>query len=118
MKYSKDLPTYTRGEERFNAISHIVGGGLAVAGFALGIVLACIYSDLYGLFSMLAFGISMIILYTMSAIYHFLHINKAKKVFRIFDHCSIFFLIGVLCLIYFQLNNNENNDLFVGGPIL
>lgn len=111
MKYSKELPSYTRGEERFNAISHIVGGGLAVGGFALGIVLACIYSDLYGLFSMLAFGISMIILYTMSAIYHFLHINKAKKVFRIFDHCSIFFLIAGTYTPYCLITLREVNPV-------
>lgn len=111
MKYSKDLPSYTRGEERFSAISHIAGGGLAIAGFVVGLVLACIYSNLYGIFSMLAFGISMIIMYTMSAIYHFLHINKAKKVFRIFDHCSIFFLIAGTYTPYCLITLREANPV-------
>lgn len=44
--------------------------------------------------------------------------DKSKNILEIKLIGSIFFLIGVLCLIYFQLNNNENNDLFVGGPIL
>jgi len=111
MKYSKDLPSYTRGEERFSAISHIAGGGLAIAGFVVGLVLACIYSDLYGIFSMLAFGISMIIMYTMSAIYHFLHVNRAKKIFRIFDHCSIFFLIAGTYTPYCLITLREVNPL-------
>ena len=94
MEYSKELPSYTRGEERFSSISHMAGGGLAIAGFVIGLVIACIFSDGYGIASMLVYGISMIIMYSMSAIYHFLHTNLAKKIFRIFDHCSIFFLIA------------------------
>ena len=43
---------------------------------------------------MAIYGSSMILLYTMSSIYHFLRRNKAKKVFRIFDHCTIFLLIA------------------------
>ena len=72
----------------------MAGGGLAIAGFVIGLVIACIFSDGYGIASMLVYGISMIIMYSMSAIYHFLHTNLAKKIFRIFDHCSIFFLIA------------------------
>lgn len=51
--------------------------------------------DGYGLFSGIVYGISMILLYTMSAIYHGLSPKlKAKKVFQIMDHCSIFVLIA------------------------
>ena len=42
MEYSKELPSYTRGEERFSGISHMAGGGIAIAGFVVGLVLACI----------------------------------------------------------------------------
>lgn len=94
MKYSKELPTYTKGEEIFNAVSHIVGGGFGVVALVLGVIFACIYSDGYGLASMIVYGVSLILLYTMSAVYHFLHPNKAKKLFRIFDHCTIFLLIA------------------------
>lgn len=44
--------------------------------------------------------------------------DKSKNILEIKLIGSIFFLIGVLCLIYFQLNNNENNDFFVGGSDL
>lgn len=92
--YSKDLPNYTKGEELFNAISHIVGGAFGVVALVLGLIVASIHSDSYGIVSMVIYGISMILLYTMSAIYHFLRRNKAKKVFRIFDHCMIYLLIA------------------------
>jgi hemolysin III len=92
--YSKELPKYTKGEEIFNAVSHIVGGGFGVVALVLGIIFAAIYSDAYGVVSMIVYGVSLILLYTMSAIYHFLHPNKAKRVFRVFDHCTIFLLIA------------------------
>lgn len=92
--YSKDLPNYTKGEELFNAISHIVGGAFGVVALVVGLVIACIYSSTYGVVSMAIYGSSMILLYTMSAIYHFLRKNKAKKLFRVFDHCTIYLLIA------------------------
>lgn len=91
---SKELPNYTKGEEIFNAVTHIVGGGFGIAALVLGIIFSVIYSDGYGLFSMIVYGISMIILYTMSSLYHFLPKGKAKRLFRIFDHCSVFLLIS------------------------
>jgi len=92
--YSKELPNYTKGEEIFNAVSHIVGGAFGIIALVIGLVFACKYSNAYGIVSMAIYGSSMILLYTMSAIYHFLRRNMAKKVFRIFDHCTIFLLIA------------------------
>ena len=93
-KYSKELPNYTKGEEIFNAVSHIVGGAFGIVALVIGLVFACKYNNVYGIVSMAIYGSSMILLYTMSSIYHFLRKNKAKKVFRIFDHCTIFLLIA------------------------
>lgn len=93
-EYSKELPVYTKGEELFNAISHIVGGGFGIIALVLGLIVACRESDVYGIVSMAIYGASMILLYTMSSIYHFLRRNRAKKVFRIFDHCTIYLLIA------------------------
>lgn len=100
---AKTLPKYTRGEEIFNAVSHIVGGSLGIGALVVGIVFAALKTDKIGVISMIIFGLSIMILYTMSAIYHFLFINKAKKVFRVFDHCTIYLLIAgtytPICLI-------------------
>ncbi len=89
------LPTYTKGEEIFNMTSHIVGGGLGIVATVLCIVFAAIHGNGYGVVSGSIYGITMIILYTMSSIYHGLNPKrKAKKVFQVLDHCSIYLLIA------------------------
>jgi len=89
------LPTYTRGEEIFNMVSHIVGGGLGVIATFLCVIFAVINGNRYGIISGLIYGITMIILYTMSSIYHGLKPNTtSKKVFQIIDHCSVYLLIA------------------------
>ncbi len=90
-----ELPEYTKGEEIFSAVSHIVGGGFGI----LALLLCTIFSikrgmDGLSIFCLVLYGMSIIVLYTMSALYHFLRRNRAKKVFRVFDHCTIYFLIA------------------------
>ncbi len=85
---------YTLGEEIFNSVSHGTGGLLAIAGTAVLIVVAAIYSDAWGVVSSSVYGASLIILYTMSTLYHAITNDKAKKFFRIMDHDTIFFLIA------------------------
>ena len=89
------LPTYTKGEEIFNMTSHIVGAGLGVIALILCVTISIVRNNFSGIISSLIYGITMILLYTMSSIYHGLHPNlKAKKVFQVLDHCSIFLLIA------------------------
>ena len=101
----RKLPGYTKGEEIFNMVSHIVGGGFGVIALATCVIYAFLFSDVYGIVGSFIYGISMILLYTMSSIYHGLHIGTAKKVFQVIDHCTIFILIAgtytpiVLCSI-------------------
>lgn len=85
---------YSLGEEIFNSVSHGVGGGLAVAGTVVLIVLAAIYSDAWAVVSCAIYGGSLIVLYTMSTLYHAITNTKAKSFFRIMDHDTIFFLIA------------------------
>ncbi len=93
-QYDTSLPKFTKGEEIFNAVTHIVGGGFGIVFLVIGVVFAHLKLDAVGILSMWIYGLCMIVAYTMSAIYHFLRPNRAKKVFRIFDHCSIFLLIA------------------------
>ncbi len=89
------LPTYTKGEEIFNMTSHIVGGALGVVATVLCVVFAAVHGNGYGVVSGAIYGTTMIILYTMSSIYHGLNPKrKAKKVFQVLDHCSIYLLIA------------------------
>lgn len=89
------LPSYTKGEEIFNMVTHICGGVLGIVAIVLFSVFGAKHHNVYGIISGVIFGVSMIILYTMSSIYHGLSPKlKAKKVFQIFDHCAIFLLIA------------------------
>lgn len=89
------LPAYTKGEEIFNMTSHIVGGVLGIVATVLCVVMASIHGNVYGIISGAIFGATMIILYTMSSIYHGLSPKTTgKKVLQVLDHCSIFLLIA------------------------
>lgn len=89
------LPTYTKGEEIFNMTSHIVGAVLGIVATVLCVVFAAINKNVYGVISGAIYGVTMILLYTMSSIYHGLSPKRhSKKVFQVLDHCSIFLLIA------------------------
>lgn len=88
------LPDYTLGEELMNSITHGVGALLGVAALVLCVVKSAIASDAYGVVGGAIYGATLIVLYTMSCLYHALAVNRAKKVFQTFDHCSIFLLIA------------------------
>ena len=89
------LPKYSKGEEIFNMTSHIVGGALGIVALVLCVVFAAIHHNGYGVVSGAIYGVTMILLYTMSSIYHGLKPERfSKKVFQVLDHCSIFLLIA------------------------
>ena len=90
----RPMPVYTKGEELFNAISHIVGGGFGIVFAVVALVVASFNPTPMKYAAVTIYSLSMITLYTMSALYHFLRQGTAKRVFRIFDHCTIFLLIA------------------------
>ena len=91
----RKLPNYTRGEEIFNMVTHIVGAAFGVVMLVLGIVFAAVRGHVAGVLTAIVFGLSLIVLYTMSAVYHGLSPRiKGKKVMQILDHCSVFLLIA------------------------
>ena len=86
------LPLYSLGEEIFSAVSH---GAAALFGVA-ALVLLLVFCEKTPLkvVSVCVFGGTMILLYTVSTLYHALGVNRAKRVFRVLDHCTIFLLIA------------------------
>lgn len=88
------LPDYSKGEEIFNSVSHIVGGAWGFFTLVMCIIVAASKGDALAMGCGILFGISMISLYTVSSIYHALSPGTAKKVFQILDHCTIYFLIA------------------------
>lgn len=88
------LPDYTKGEEIFNMVSHIVGGALGIVALTLCVVFAALHHDPWGVVGSAIYGSSLILLYTSSSVYHGLRHEMAKKVMQVIDHCTIYFLIA------------------------
>lgn len=79
--------------ELFNSITHIVGAALALAGLVALSVKAGLHGDGWRIASFVVYGITLLLLYSFSALYHSLH-GRAKHVFRILDHQAIYLLIA------------------------
>lgn len=107
--------TQSLGEEIANAVSHGVGTLLSVAATVIIIVFAAIKSDAMSVAAVSVYGASLIILYTASSLYHSLTNFKAKYVFQIFDHCSIFILIlGTYTPICLNLLRGRDGWILIG----
>ena len=84
------IPDYTLGEELINSISHGIGAALSIAALVLLIIRS---NTLMGLLTSLVYAISLILLYTISCIYHALSPRLVgKKVLRVLDHCNVLLL--------------------------
>lgn len=81
----------TLSEELFNAISHGIGALSAIAAMVMMILKS---EDVWKIIAVSIYGAAMLILYMASTLYHSLTNKKAKGVFRVLDHCSIFLLIA------------------------
>ncbi len=86
------IPKYSLSEELLNAISHGVGAIFGIVATVLCILKSV--GDPWKVVSSAIFGATMLLLYLMSCLYHALKVNKAKRVFRVIDHCTIFLLIA------------------------
>jgi hemolysin III len=74
--------------------SHAAGGGIGVIILVLCVVKAVLTGDALAIISAVVYGVSVVVLYTMSAVYHGLHSGTAKKVMQVLDHCTIYYLIA------------------------
>ena len=90
----RTLPDYTKGEEIFNMVSHIVGGVLGVAALVFCVIVSAVHNDAWAVVGSSVYGASLILLYTASSVYHGLRPGMAKKVMQVIDHCTIYFLIA------------------------
>jgi len=88
------LPKYTKGEEITNMVTHIVGAAFGIAYLTLCVVFAAIRGNVMGVVSTSIYGASVVILFTLSSIYHGLVPPTAKKVLQVLDHCTIYFMIA------------------------
>ena len=105
-----EIPSYSRKEELFNSISHMLG--LPVAFFILLRAISLFISNQISLFylaGLIIFAMSACAVYLVSSIYHYLGNDSFyKRLFRIIDHCTIYLLIAgtytPICFVLSQTN--------------
>ena len=90
------MPVYSKKEEKFNTVSHFIGIILGTFFLFFGLYISLINKlKPIEFFSVIVFSLSVIMLYSMSTIYHGLNKNKlSKRIMRIVDHCTIYLLIA------------------------
>lgn len=90
------IPEYTKGQERFNTISHVIGIPLAFVILFIGLYRLIISAiDVTAFLGLLVFAITIIDVYFVSSLYHGTPRNTFnKKLFRVLDHCTIYLLIA------------------------
>ena len=84
----------TLGEEIANSITHGIGAALSIAGLVAIVAVAALDRSAWRIVACAIYGTSLVLLYTSSTLYHALANNRAKRVFKILDHSSIYLLIA------------------------
>jgi hemolysin III len=79
--------------EKFNALTHLAGAALALGGAVLLIVLAALTGDPWKVVSVSIYGVTLVLLYSISTLYHGLR-GRAKNVMQKLDHLGIYLLIA------------------------
>jgi hemolysin III len=94
MTQSQEIAQYTVLEEILNSVTHGAGALVSIA----GLIILIVYSSMYGQASHVAsctvFGISLVLLYTASTLYHSFQKPKIKHILKILDHSCIYVLIA------------------------
>lgn len=85
---------YRLGEEIASAITHGLGVIFSIVALTLLIVFAALKGTAWHVVSVSIYGATLVILYTMSTLYHAFTKEKTKWLFKIFDHASIYLLIA------------------------
>jgi hemolysin III len=85
---------YTGGEEIANSITHGIGWIFGIVALVLLVVFSVIYGNAWHIVSTSIYGTTIILLYASSTMYHSLTNRKAKKVFKVLDHSTIYLLIA------------------------
>ena len=89
-----NIPKYSFKEELDNSISHGLGALFGIVALILMLIKVVPTGNVFSIISSIIYGISLIILFTISCIYHSLKENTAKRVFRVLDHDAIYILIS------------------------
>lgn len=90
----RKMPVYTRAEELTNTITHVVGGVMGIVFLVLCVTFSAFRGDGFDITSSVVYGVSLVMLYTVSSVYHGLPAGMGKRVMQVLDHCTIYLLIA------------------------
>lgn len=85
---------YSIGEEIANAVTHGIGALFSIVALTIMVVFAALFGNVWQIVSVAIYGGTLVLLYTMSTLYHAFTNTRVKKIFKIFDHASIYLLIA------------------------
>lgn len=88
------IPKYSLGEELLNSISHGLGAIFGIVALIMMLTKTIPIGDPFAIVSAIIYGLSLIILFTISCVYHALGKNNGKRVMRVLDHDMIYILIS------------------------
>lgn len=80
--------------EKFNSITHLIGIIFGIAATSILVTMGALKNDAYRIVGFSVYGAMMIILYTMSTLYHSFKDEKLKNIFMKLDHISIYLMIA------------------------
>ena len=86
-------PDEVKREELWNSISHGIGIPLGIAALVVAVAFASLERDIWKIVSVSIYGTTLVLMYTASTVYHAIS-GKAKRVWNLLDHSSIFLLIA------------------------
>lgn len=92
--YTKMIRAYTGVEEVWHASIHGLGILLSIAALAILVAMSAVYSNAWAVVSSAIFGASLILMYSMSTIYHSVQNPNAKRILKKCDHIAIYYLIA------------------------
>jgi len=103
--------------EKLNSISHLVGAALALVGLGALLTVSIQTRDPWIIASFTIFGLTMVLLYTMSTLYHSFHPPQLKRTFQLFDHISIYLLIAGTYTPYMLVSLRDGNGWIIMGIV-
>jgi len=103
--------------EKLNSITHLIGTILAFIAFGALLTIALQENNWRIIVSFTVFGFTLIMLYSMSTLYHSIRIPKVKKVFQQLDHVSIYLLIAGTYTPYMLLSLEKSDGMLMLGLI-
>lgn len=103
--------------EKLNSISHLVGAAFALVGLGALLTIGIQLRDPWIISSFSVFGFTLVLLYTMSTLFHSFHPPKLKYIFQVLDHVAIYLLIAGTYTPYMLVSLRDGNGFLILGII-